>query len=152
MKVVDQGEDLLADVGLLFPSRTVSSVLLIGERGSISAADIAKVLEQPHQLVTQRVDLLIKLGIAERTGDPDDARRKILKLTQLGHTQLELLQRRLAQATQVFDDLFIEIECDLSAIAMRAMSALDRQSITERANSLKHTDKNDIQPDRKSLP
>ncbi|MEO9969973.1 MAG: MarR family transcriptional regulator [Hyphomonadaceae bacterium] len=138
-QITDQGEELLADIGLPFPSRAVSSILLIGERGSISVADIAKTLEQPHQLVTQRIDLLIRLDVVERTVDPNDARRKILKLTPIGRDQFKLLQLRLTQATQVFIDLFKEIDCDLSAVAMRAMSALDQRSITERANSLKIT-------------
>ena len=136
-QIVEQGEDLLADAGIVFPSRTVSSVLLIGERGAISTADIAKALSQPHQLVTQRIDLLIKLEVIERTDDPEDGRRKLLKLSPTGLDQYDRLQRRLTKASEAFASLFAEIECDLSAIAMRAMSALDHRSILERVHDVK---------------
>lgn len=140
-KITEQGEDFLASAGLTFPARAVSSVLLIGEQQRISAADIAKVLDQPHQLVTQRIDLLLKLGIVERMDDPDDGRRKLLKLSLTGRKQFERLQGRLTQATKVFADLFEEIDCDLTNIAIRAMSALDERSIVERANDLPSTSK-----------
>lgn len=136
-QIVEQGEDLLADAGIVFPSRAVSSVLLIGERGAISTADIAKALSQPHQLVTQRIDLLIKLEVIERTDDPEDGRRKLLKLSSIGLDQYDRLRRRLTEASEAFASLFVEIECDLSAIAMRAMSALDRRSILERVHDVK---------------
>ncbi len=136
-QIVEQGDDLLGDAGLIFPSRAVSSVLLIGQRGTISTADIAKTLDQPHQLVSQRIDLLIKFGVVERTDDPGDGRRKLLKLTRRGRDQYRRLQPCLSEATQAFVELFAEIECDLSAIAMRAMSALDRRSILDRVNDMK---------------
>lgn len=138
-QIVEQGEDLLADVGLVFPSRAASSVLLIGERKFISAADIGKALGQPHQLVTQRIDLLIKLGVVQRMDDPNDGRRKLLKLSPMGLDQLERLQRRLTETARVFADLFKEIDCDLWAVATQTMSALAQRSLVERANDLTAT-------------
>ena len=55
-----------------FPSRSASTVLLLGSGKNLSAADIAKLLGEPHQLATQRVDLLITLGIVSRVDDPRD--------------------------------------------------------------------------------
>ena len=70
----DQGSQLLEDANLSLPPRAVSTVLLISERGQITAADIAKELNQPHQLVTQRIDALIKLDLLKRLTDPNDGR------------------------------------------------------------------------------
>lgn len=134
----EQGELLLQEEGLEFPARAVSSVLLIGDRGAISAADIAGALKQPHQLVTQRVDLLIASGIVERFADPDDGRRKVLRLTPKGEDQFKRLQDCLAKADRAFAALFEELECDLPDIAMRAMAALDRSSVLERVQSLQN--------------
>ena len=63
--IVTQGNDMLDAAGIEFPSRTVSTVLFVGENEPTSTADIARALGQPHQLATQRVDLLIQIGIIE---------------------------------------------------------------------------------------
>lgn len=134
--IVAQGEDLLQDAGLDFPSRAASSILLIGERGNITAADIASALDQPHQLVTQRIELLIDLKIVKRINDPKDGRRKILVLTDKGTKQFMRLQARLANADRAFEILFKEIECDLPAVVARAMDALGKRSILDRVISI----------------
>jgi DNA-binding MarR family transcriptional regulator len=135
-RIVAQGEDLLQDAGLDFPSRAASSVLLIGERGNISAADIASALGQPHQLVTQRIELLIDLKVVKRISDPKDGRRKILALTNKGTQQFLRLQTRLANAERAFQGLFEEIDCDLPAVAARAMEALGERSILDRVTAI----------------
>ena len=132
----EQGELLLQDAGLKFPARTVSCVLLIGERGEISTADIANELSQPHQLVTQRVELLITSGVVERLIDPQDGRRKILRLTRGGVYQYESLQECLEKASRAFAELFKEIKCNLPAVIRRASAALDHSSILERTRVL----------------
>lgn len=127
-----QGDELLMAAELSLPSRAVSSVMLIGERGQISAADIAKEFAQPHQLVTQRIDILIKLGLVARIDDPSDGRRKILELTRKGKKELRLLKTCLRDAERVFVDLYKDIECDLYSVTLRAMKALSSESIMDR--------------------
>ncbi|MEQ8742457.1 MarR family winged helix-turn-helix transcriptional regulator [Parasphingorhabdus sp.] len=133
--IASQGEDMLRDANIDVPSRAVSIVLLVGEHGEISAADIANWLEQPHQLVTQRTDVLIELGLIKRRSDPHDGRRKILVLTANGTDQFTRLTELMVQVADVFAALFEEIECDLAAMAMRAIEALERSPILERINS-----------------
>jgi DNA-binding MarR family transcriptional regulator len=137
--IIEQGEDLLRDAGLTFPSRAVSTVLLLGERTCLSAADLAKALGQPHQLVTQRVDLLIDLGIVSRAGDSRDARRRVLVLTAKGKKQFEALRARLVLAEAAFAALFAEIDCDLPGVAVNAMAALRRSSVQDRVHALEKT-------------
>lgn len=134
-----QGESLLLDAGITFPSRASSAVLLIGERGSASTADIAAALELPHQLATQRVELLLNLGIFNRIDDPQDKRRKILKLTAKGAKELKLLNRALDDANHAFEALFDEIECDLQNVLERTISALLEQSVLDRVRSQQTT-------------
>ena len=130
--IAAQGEALLAEAGLELPSRAVSLLLLVGDRGQLSAADAATQLGQPHQLVTQRTELLIDLGLIARKDDPNDRRRKILTLSTKGKAQYTRLQSRLAEAAAIFAALFDEIACDLSAMVTKAQAALERQSLTER--------------------
>ncbi len=131
-----QGEVLLQDLCIEIPPRAVSVFLLIGERGEISAAEIAGLLDQPHQLATQRIDLLIEAGVIERMPDPDDGRRKILKLTAKGRRQHLNVRLRLEDTARVFAALFEEIGCDLNECAERAADALTRRSLMERVATL----------------
>ena len=134
--IVTQGEAILEDAGVEFPSRAVSAVLLIGERGQISAADIADALDQPHQLVTQRIELLIEAGVVDRVPDPEDGRRKILQLTDKGSLQFERLKLRLDEADKAFAALFKEIDCDLPAICRRTFDALSQSPLLKRIKAL----------------
>ena len=127
---------MLRDAGLDFPSRAASTVLLLGEQTRMSAADLAKALGQPHQLVTQRVDLLIDLGIVSRAGDPGDARRRILVLTSKGKRQFIALKARLTLAEAAFAALSAEIGCDLASASRSAIAALERSSVLDRVRAL----------------
>lgn len=133
--IVEQGEHLLLDVGIDFPSRSVSTVLMIGEKDKISAADIAVTLNQPHQLVTQRIELLLDMKIVKRVSDPKDGRRKTLILTAKGTAQFKQLQTRLALADRAFKTLFEDIECDLISAAERAMDSLTCNTLLQRVQS-----------------
>lgn len=134
--IVEQGEEFLQAAGVELPSRAASTVLLLGEHTQMSAADIAKALTQPHQLVTQRIDLLIELKIVARVADPNDARRKVVSLTAKGKKQFQRLKARLADADAVLAALFSEIGCDLSVAALDAMAALHRSSILRRLRAI----------------
>jgi len=134
--ITDQGEAFLRGNGIEVPSRAVSTVLLIGDQGPISAAAIAEQLQQPHQVTTQRVELLIKAGITDRTTDPEDGRRKLLTLTPHGREQYDSLQSRLKTAAAAFEALFEDIGCDLAAVADRAAMALELEPLSVRASAL----------------
>ena len=134
--IVLQGNEMLDASGIEFPSRTVSSVLFVGENEPASTADIARALGQPHQLATQRVDLLIQLGIFERISDPDDARRKLLRLTPKGREQFQILSDQLEKAGQAFSALFAEIGCDFPAATQRVAAALKTTPLVSRMKAV----------------
>jgi DNA-binding MarR family transcriptional regulator len=134
--ISEQGKMVLENADLPFPPRAVSTVLLIGERGEVSIAEIANALRQPHQLVTQRVEVLIALGTVERLDDPRDGRRKILRLTPQGAAQFVRMQDSLEKVSRAFGDLFEEIGCDLPGSAQRVAQALEERSVHERVRSL----------------
>ncbi|MEO1657100.1 MAG: MarR family transcriptional regulator [Pseudomonadota bacterium] len=134
--IVGQGETLLADVGVEIPPRAVSAILIIGEEGAVSTADIAEMLGQQHQVTTQRIELLIADEIITRTPDPGDRRRKLLTLTKKGREQYAALRQRLETATQVFDELCQEIGCDLPPILDKMADALKSRPLVERAREI----------------
>lgn len=130
--IADQGDDLLREAGITIPSRAVGCTLFIGDKGQVSLTDVAKALDEPHQLSAQRVESLIQLGLLERRDDPKDRRRKVLRLTKNGKVQYQRLRVRLAEIEQAFTDLYAEIDHDLSAILDRAIDALYRTPLLER--------------------
>jgi DNA-binding MarR family transcriptional regulator len=133
--IVAQGEELLRDAGLTIPARAASTILLLGERTRMSAADLARTLGQPHQLVTQRVNLLIELGIVSRAGDSRDARRRILALTARGRKEFETLRAQLILADAAFAALSAEIGCNLAEAATSAIAALERSPVRARVRA-----------------
>ena len=130
--IVDQGDTLLKDAGLSFPSRATSTILLVSKRENLSTADIADELDQPHQLATQRVDSLVKLGLLERRNDPMDARRKTLSLTKKGEKEATILEETLRDAQLAFQGLYQELGVNLGSIATDAILALKQTPITSR--------------------
>lgn len=130
--IVTQGDELFKAQGLSFPTRAASTVLLISESESLSTADIARQLQQPHQVATQRVEMLIDLGLIKRTADPKDGRRKKLVLTKRGQDECVVLRKSLAQAKSVFEGLYDEIGTDLSAASQWAIDALSQKTLPDR--------------------
>ncbi|MEM6748325.1 MAG: MarR family transcriptional regulator [Pseudomonadota bacterium] len=134
--IVAQGKDLLADIGLDVPPRAVSAILIIGESGAVSTADIAEMLGQQHQVTTQRIELLITDEIVVRTPDPSDRRRKLLTLTKKGREHYAALRQRLETAAQVFDELCEEVGCDLPRVLSEMAAALNTRSLLDRTHDV----------------
>lgn len=130
--IADQGEVLLDAAGIRIPPRAVSTVLMIGEVDNVTAADIASALDQPHQLATQRIDLLIELGLITRTPHATDNRRKVLKLTAEGQAQYALMMDMLDHIRAAMDALYEELDCDLADMAAKAVVALQNRPLIDR--------------------
>jgi DNA-binding MarR family transcriptional regulator len=148
--IVAQGDELLRAADLSMPPRAVSLMLLIGSEKELSTADAASRLGQPHQLVTQRVELLKDLGLIERTEDPLDGRRKALTLSATGRDQYARLLECLSRASDGFLNLFEEIGCDLSSITAMAMQALQRKPLLDRVSATRGRSSKKLPPSRRT--
>lgn len=142
--IVDQGDRLLKEAGLSFPSRATSTILLVSQRENLSTADIADELDQPHQLATQRVDSLVRLRLLERRNDPMDARRKTLSLTHKGKEEAAILQATLRDAQLAFQGLYQELGVNLGSIATDAIVALQQTPLSARIENSANRDIPDI--------
>lgn len=134
--IARQGDEFMHSAGLSFPSRANSTIMLIDESENISVADITIELDQPHQLVAQRIELLMELGLVVKKPDPYDGRRKILILTKKGKQEVALLRQCLADAARAFSVLFDEIGVDLNELADCAKRELENTPLDERVNAV----------------
>ncbi|OLF78023.1 hypothetical protein AWH62_05020 [Maricaulis sp. W15] len=132
--LADQGEVLLQTAGIVIPPRAISTVLMIGEVPDVTAADIATALDQPHQVATQRVALLIKLGLVSKRPHSSDSRRKVLEFTALGRTQYDLMMIMLEKIRAAMDALFDELGVDLAAKAVEAVRSLKATPLVDRVS------------------
>lgn len=130
--IVEQGEVLLREADISFPARAASTILIVAQKGVVSTSDIARELAQPHQVATQRVELLIKNGLIEKRTDPSDARRKLLALTKRGTDEARRLETVLEHAQFAFLQLFEELGVDISDIALQAMRSLENKPLVDR--------------------
>ncbi len=135
--IVEQGEDLFRNRGLSLPSTSASTVLYLSEHKNVSAADVARDLNQPHQLATQRVQALLELGLVERSKDPNDGRRNVLALTENGKREARKLRACLADAARVYEQLSDEIGIDVSQVLLSISQALADEPLLARVERLK---------------
>ena len=133
--IADQGEELLKSDGIQIPPRAISTVLMIGETKGVTAADIAGALDQPHQLATQRVALLIELGLVTKRPHATDSRRKVLELTAEGQAQYARMMDMLGHIRSAMDALYEELGCNLDDMAVKAVDALNDHPLIERVGS-----------------
>ncbi len=131
----DQGDTYLRNAGLSFPARANSTIMLIDAHKNISIADITNELQQPHQLVAQRVALLIDKGLVLKVADPQDGRRNILKLTKKGKREVACLRACLDGAICAFEELFEELGVDLNDVIEKAVRAFQKVSLEERVKN-----------------
>ncbi len=130
--VAAQAEEVYKDKGLCFPV-TVSSTLLYLTRVKVaSLLEISSALNHQHQLVAQRIKILLKLELIEANSDPMDKRRTLYRLSKTGKRQGELLQDYCNEAAQVFIDLSNEVGVNLLDSLHQASTALQRTPLSER--------------------
>ncbi|MCF3105965.1 winged helix-turn-helix transcriptional regulator [Streptomyces roseoverticillatus] len=93
----------------------------IGTHGA-TASDIGRRLGVSKQAAGKTVDRLLALGYAERTDDPGDARRKLVRLTPHGRAAL-------ARSAVVFDELRAEWAAVLGAERVREIETALRSVV-----------------------
>jgi DNA-binding MarR family transcriptional regulator len=93
----------------------------IGRDGT-TAAELGRRLGTSKQAAAKTIDGLERLGYVERTSDPDDARRKIVRLTDRGGDCL-------VRSARIFDELRSRWAATLGDERLRALEA-DLRKVT----------------------
>ena len=127
-----QAKPVYERMGIIFPVITSSTVNFIAEFKTVSLLEIARGLDIPHQLVSQRIKILLKLDIVSAHKDPQDKRKTNYKLTQLGVAQNELFAAYLSSADKVFNELDAELGVDLMALLSLVNKSFANKSLEQR--------------------
>ena len=127
-----QSDELFSALGISAPSPTVSTLLHLLANGSASIARLSDDLGYSHQLISQRLAQLSDMGFIERSADPRDKRKKLIRLTRRGRNEAERVDRALPRLAKAIESVFEEIESDVQASVRGMRAALQDQSIVER--------------------
>lgn len=114
-RMVDQIGSALVREGLTVPARSISTLLLLRERGPLGPVEIGRELRFSHPLMVRSLRTLEALGLVEAIPDEADQRRRRVRLTDEG-------EREAARATAIT----AEIARQLSLRAIEAGVDLDR--------------------------
>jgi len=68
-------------------------VLLLATRGRLRMGDVGGALSLDKSTISRQVDSVVRLGLAERSPDPSDARARLVGLTADGQERAGRLQR-----------------------------------------------------------
>lgn len=134
--ILRQAESVYGRYGISFPVSVSSTVLYLSEARSASLLDIARGLDHPHQLIAQRIKILLKHDLVVGEKDPDDQRRTLYKLTVEGQKQAERLAAYCRDAAVVFDTLSNEVGGRLQAMIQQASDALKATPMAARFDAL----------------
>lgn len=88
--------EILKENGLTRPQWSVLTILHLSPAGQIPLGRIAQALEVHGTTITNAVDRLTDLGLAERTVDPKDRRSVFAQATEEGVRRSDAILRRLA--------------------------------------------------------
>lgn len=130
--ILKQAEDVYVSRGMIFPVAVSSVILFLSTAKRASLTEISKALGQPHQLIAQRVKILVKLALISGVQDPDDKRRTVYEFTEAGLSQRDLLIDYCSEAEVAFGDLSNELGVDLHEVLDKACKALENKSFAVR--------------------
>jgi DNA-binding MarR family transcriptional regulator len=130
--IARQAEAVYEARAMEFPVIVSSALLYLAEVGPASLTEIAQGLDHSHQLVKQRVDNMLKLGLIRGRRDRGDGRRTLFSLTAEGIMQAERLKEYRCEAARVFTALSDEIGVNLADVLPRACEALERTPLAAR--------------------
>lgn len=132
--ISEQIKPVYQSLGIVVPVKSCSVIHYLSQQGQSTVTEIAKGLNQSHQLVKQKLPRLLKLGLIDLRNDPDDKRRILYQLTDLGNSQSDLLTQH--SMAQVYSNLSNEINADLYQILAAAIEGLRHKDLFSRFTEL----------------
>src|SRR5262249_47978340 len=130
-QVCAQTEAIFVDRGMTAPVKSISPLLYLLREGPASLTEMARHDGQSHQLLASRLDPLEKIGLIERTIDPNDARRRPYALTRRGAVEARLAEAACKDIADAMRATFKDIGIDMLKAIDLCMASLDRVPLTD---------------------
>lgn len=132
--IAEQSKIVFDTMGIVIPVRSCSLMIVLATLGTASASDLARELGHSHQLVMQKIPKLLGLGLIRHRSDDNDARRRILTLTDEGLAQLAKFEQCTVLIQAAYAGLFAEVG-DVRKFVDRAADALNERPLDQRIHS-----------------
>jgi len=132
--VREQIKPIYTSIGIVVPVKSCSIIHYLNRFDGLSVTDLAKHLNQSHQLVKQKLPKLLALGLMEQRGDSNDKRRSTYHLTIPGKQQAKLLEKN--SLISVYQHLSDEIGANLHEVLNKAINGLKQKDLLTRFNEL----------------
>lgn len=143
LRMVEASDAVLADHGVTVPSKMVSVVHLLYDRGPQAIMQIASVTCQSHPLINKYVRQLKELGLATTAPDEKDKRRTIVSLTRAGEHQAAKLLEVRQYFVPAYLELMREADADVFAPLWRIEEALAKTPFADRIRAVRDGDAKD---------
>ena len=101
-------------------------------RGDVNPSDLAELMQIPAHGISRRLDSLEKGGLIQRSLDPDDARRRVLTLTEAGEGVTEEAQKTLDGGLEPLLSAVSKKDAATLIQAMEAMAQVQPQQVQPR--------------------
>lgn len=124
--------EALLRAGYRASTRSVSTILLLRDKGAMGITEIAYRLKFSHPLIVRIARDLADAGLVRDLDDPKDSRRRIVTLTEAGVAQAKIAETFVRSVARVYRAIFDEAGVDLFAAVERFEGAVERESIAAR--------------------
>lgn len=132
MLVNEQADVVYKKIGITFPVPVSSTVMYLSANRQGSLTEIAKGLGLSHQLIAQRVKILLDLRLIEKHPARNDRRKMNYTLTEEGLRQSDILLQYCEGAEYAFNHLSEEMGVDMQNLINRAIDALHQKPFYQR--------------------
>jgi DNA-binding MarR family transcriptional regulator len=130
--IEDQSQPIFDNLDIIVPIKSCSTLLSLFELQQASVTDLARQLDQSHQLVKQKLPKLLKLGVIQQSPDKEDKRRTLYSLTPEGKKQSQKIKEYLKQSEKLVDSISKDIGIDIFDAIDKAIKAMKERSLLER--------------------
>lgn len=127
--------------GFTGPPRSASTLLLLKEEGPLGITEISNRLALSHPLIIRFVRVLLEEGYVTQQGDPADARRRLIGLTDKGRKHVAYLWEFNPVLSQALGRLFQDMGADLYSAVKKFELAIAERSLVDRLNDVRRPTK-----------
>lgn len=130
--IEEQSQPIFDSLSIIVPIKSCSTLLSLFELQQASVTDLARQLDQSHQLVKQKLPKLLKLEVIQQSPDKEDKRRTLYSLTPEGLVQSKKIKEYLKQSEKLVDSISQDIGIDIFDAIDKAIKTMKERSLLER--------------------